>query len=60
MNFSYHPGLMIYFAYGWRHSVHGDELGEKGRLIDEPAVVTADMQSAPGPSTNDVIPATYE
>ncbi|KAA0200807.1 Cationic amino acid transporter [Fasciolopsis buskii] len=53
-------GLMIYFAYGWRHSVHGDELGEKGRLIDEPAVVTADMQSAPGPSTNDVIPATYE
>ncbi|KAF6777081.1 hypothetical protein AHF37_03697 [Paragonimus kellicotti] len=27
-------GLMIYFAYGWRHSIHANNPGETGRLID--------------------------
>ncbi|KAG5451562.1 Cationic amino acid transporter 4 [Clonorchis sinensis] len=56
-------GLMIYFAYGWRHSIHATDSGEKGRLIPtndvptEPTMVDSGGVVSRPKETNNV---TYE
>ncbi|OON14537.1 high affinity cationic amino acid transporter 1 domain protein, partial [Opisthorchis viverrini] len=56
-------GLMIYFAYGWRHSIHATDSGEKGRLIPnnddttEPTMVESSGVLSRPKETNNV---TYE
>ncbi|CAH8507181.1 unnamed protein product [Schistosoma bovis] len=39
-------GLIIYFAYGWRHSIHASNPGESGKLITVPKMGSFDEDIA--------------